>query len=505
MKKGVAEEAEIIESAEYSAEKDPAFMKQIEKFGFSTEEELSKKPTKEELLKYQGYRAYEELITTEIRFIKELGFFGKKERDILQNAFEEAKKKKLPDNSARWEDLEPLLNKMEEIRQGHLDFLKVLRDSPPSTWAAKLEEIQKVEAEYAILQTFFLKKTLPENVRMALSVAEEKARKNNPELPERFGFDELPSFLIKPVQRIAKYPLFMRQLYSSSTLPKNPFSKNNEQFEKVAEHVNNAVNKAEKAEKAKLMAADLSEIVMRENKKKPPRKQDARDKALGIIAVFSETAHQLKLQTKNPELSKENPFVLAFKKAYRQALEGRVLGKEALDPEHQSSFDFAIESLSPKKLAQWGTSKDQLTQAKKAVLEEFKLTQQSVKSNTPAAKVPQPPATPAPSKGSEGPKIGRRMPAMLDTTREKLVQALSKSPASAPPTYAPPPVPKGSTVARSSAPQSGMRPAPVILQEQKNGVPTSAATPPAVNDQSKPDMSATTPVDDSKKLPRVGK
>lgn len=399
MKKGVTQQANILESAKYDAEEDPVFMEQIKKFGFS-DQRPSEDATKQEDLKYNGFRAYKELIETEIGFIRGLGFFGKQERDILQKAFKEAKNKKLPE-SARWEDLKPLLDKMEELRQGHLDFLKVLRESPPSAWAAKLEEIQKIEAEYGILQSFFQKKTLPEEVKFALSVAEVAARKKDPKLPTRFGFDDLSSFLIRPVQRLAKYPLLMKELSKSSTF----FSENEQQFKNFAKYVNNAVDKAEKA---KLIAADFSEIVMRENTKNLPSKQAAKDKVLGIRAVFAETAHHLELQTKSAELSKENPFVLAFKEAYRKALEGRVLGKEALDPKYQSSFDFAIKSLSRKNLSQLGTSTRELTLAKKAVLEEFKQNarqqtinptiatptphppQQWVKSNAPAEKRKEP-------------------------------------------------------------------------------------------------------------------
>ncbi|MBN9288413.1 MAG: hypothetical protein BGO43_14215 [Gammaproteobacteria bacterium 39-13] len=144
----------------------------------------------------QGVKVYMELVDTEAAYVDDLARISDPEnKKAILALYDELKPEELKGFTSK-EEISQFLDKIAKLKAGHEEVLKALKEPNPEKWA---ENIAKLKALYVDFGLTFEKIKIPSSV-------DQKFRG-----PTGGGLS-LSDYIIKPVQRMTKYPLLVREL-----------------------------------------------------------------------------------------------------------------------------------------------------------------------------------------------------------------------------------------------------------------------------------------------------
>lgn len=229
--------------------------------------------TKDELklTKEHGVSQYEELVSSELTFLNDIGAFLNAQ-DIIIKAYEELAESnpselEPKDKVYNAEDMKERFEMLRQLRTSQYELFQALQTSDLNAWVEKLKALSDIYRKYIALFYVDWGKDCPKKVIDEFV----KAQKTSDNLVKFSSVNLVVSdILIKPIQRLAKYDPLLKEL-AKELARANPSSETVSEMNQVLERVkavigtvNNSVKDEENKIRATRQNASEQEIKERE-------------------------------------------------------------------------------------------------------------------------------------------------------------------------------------------------------------------------------------------------
>lgn len=237
------------------------------RFGFLTtaptklERDKAKYPTQEafeasaeyksyedQLHRYMAWRVYDEMVRTEMDYIKDLQVLAN-HKDQIKAAYAKITNKDYTDKA----EVEKLLDLSEQLLNQQKNLLRSLTHDGPDAWAEQATALKKAYLEYIV--QYGKLKDLP--INEASATLDTQALFDIFKQPQFQGLN-ISDFAIKPVQRIMKYGLLIKEMqkHIPQTHPEShALAKAEQRFKDTADRINEEKRLSEQRAQAEQLVA----------------------------------------------------------------------------------------------------------------------------------------------------------------------------------------------------------------------------------------------------------